>query len=479
LEKEKKLAFCFELFYNKKKCISKTHMKNLSFLFCILFSFTSFCTTTEGFLEDVIDDLVVAENSESVEGISATAGNGSVILIWNSKRNSQGEEAEFYRIYYGTKSVESEEAETYESQVDTIDNVPSIKIDELENNSKYYFSITAFFRDGSETPSSKEVFGTPIGNLEETIQESPVVISAEAMKKNLVRISFSEDIILPEENAELAFAISEDEAEGSILEVKWARYDVDPDTTDEIFSDVVMETLQDQEAGKSYRITVSAQITDIEGNPIESGTTDSAVFSGFNEGYTPVPEKNEQNEEEEQVEEDTPQDQPPADPVKEEEIFIVSDDEGPLHSAATEEQERYEPANENTGQDTKAPEDVTNLIATFKARLTDFLVTLSWTPSVNSDNDLDDQLVYRSEDKGKNWGSGVSLGSETTKTDIPEEPLTEITYKITTVDTSGNESVGAIRSVSLPSLPSTGGGALISLGIAFIGAGIRKWRKDK
>lgn len=399
------------------------------------------------------------EVSETVEGISATAGNGSVILIWNSKHNDDGDEAKKYRIEYGTKSVQEGESEMYEDSEETIDNVPSIKIDDLENNTSYYFTIIAIYEDGSETHPSEEVSATPISELAQNISDTPVVISAEAAGNNVIRVLFSEDIILPEENPELAFAVNDESDPDTLLEVTNVAYDTDPSSGEEILSDVLVTTTEQQQELTRYRVTVSAQITDTDGNPIESGSTDSAVFDAYEGDDEVISQMIDEGDEEE---------------------FVFDDEEGltldDILNELEEEEELF--IDDGNGTDFTPPEDITNLMASFKARLSDFLVTLSWTPSIDSAGDLDDQLLYRSEDRGDQWSIGVSLGKNTDTTNIPEQPETEVTYKITTTDVAGNESVGAIRSISLPALPATGGGLLLlTAGIALAGVGLRNMKK--
>lgn len=133
---------------------------------------------------------------------------------------------------------------------------------------------------------------------------------------------------------------------------------------------------------------------------------------------------------------------------------------------------------EEKEKDTTAPEDISNLKADYRAQEENYLVTLKWTPSVDSAGDLDDQLFYRSETEGKKWEEGESLGAKAIKTTQEEAPETEISYKITTKDTSGNESAGVIRDVKLPALTKTGTGDLIIFSI-LIGIGLRVLMRNR
>lgn len=458
--------------------------------------FSFFAPVQASFFDESIDDIVAAASSDTVEGLSVTPGNGSAILIWNTKYDTEGEEAAQYRVEYGTESVVAEEVTKYESQETTFDNIPSIKIEDLENDTRYYFSVVALFSDGSETPLSDEVTTTPISELEQRLSETPIVISAEAVDNETIRVLFSEDIRLPEENSELAFVVTEDVDESSVLEVDSVGYDADEDTGEETKQDVLVKISTPQTEGVSYRITVSAQITDTEGNAIESGSTDSAVFTGTSEPPSVLAE--------ELTGEEGNQEDGMYDPEAEGlegligELDGIGDEADGAFSeiipnaigegitledilSGLDEDSSVTESTAFDGSDTTPPEDITNLTHTLKARLTDYLVQLSWTASQNSAGDLDDQLLYRSEKEedevGTTWENPMSLGKDATSTEVAEKPETDVVYKITTTDVAGNESVGVIRSIRIPRLPETGNILLIAAGIALAGAGMRRIRK--
>src|SRR5574341_208953 len=94
--------------------------------------------------------------------------------------------------------------------------------------------------------------------------------------------------------------------------------------------------------------------------------------------------------------------------------------------------------------DTKAPEDVTNLAGTagYTASQGNF-ITLTWTPSINSTNDLADQIVY--VDSGTGYDAGTPLGKTvTTYTKTGLADATKYKFKITVKDTLGHESQGVV-----------------------------------
>lgn len=442
----------------------KTNMKKitLSVIFTFVLTIISPFYTQAFFAEDI--DSIVAENSgDTVQNVSATPGNGSVILIWDAKQNPSGQDATSYRVEYGTASVEGGVASEYELQQTTVDSYPTLKIDDLTNGTKYYFSVIALFSDGSETNRSAEVSATPLADLNQEMSDTPLVVSAEARTENSFVVFFSEDIVLPEENPESAFAVSPEESPDTLLEVISAEYDINKNGEKQL-GDVLVTLADPTENGTSYRVTASAQIVDLDGNPIESGSTDSAVFVGVaHASAEPVAA--------------TPSNDTNAlgDGITLEEILSSLADETSSSPEQAAEEKNTADIDPN---DTTPPEDITDLTATVKARLIDFLVTLKWKASQNSAGDLADQILYRSENKGDLWEQGKSLGKDTTKTAVVEQPETEITYKITTKDVNGNESVGVIRSVRIPMLPETGAGFAFVGALAMAGAmGVRRRMK--
>ncbi len=422
------------------------------------------------FFEDNVEEIIAQANSDTVEGVSATAGNGLVFLIWNTKKNEDGEEATGYRVEYGPKSVEAGAAEEYASSKETDDTIPSIKIEDLTVDTEYFFTVIAIFSDDSETPPSDEVSATPLGDMEQAPDEAPIVISAEALSRSQVSVVFSEDITLPTSNAELAFAIELENDDSTIIDVLGAEYAADLDTGVKDQSEVILTT-KDLSVEESYRVTVSAQIVDENDNPIESGSTDNAVFEGSDGDpidLTPLL----------LLEEDTVEEHPAAS------IDSEVDLNQELAALLDGEKEEGVPQDElfpwdAEEEDTTPPEDISNLMASYVARLKDYLVTLTWNSSPDTAKDLDDQLFYRSTTGGKKWDPAQSLGKTTTKKQIAEQPETEITYRITTKDVAGNESVGIIRAVSLPALPATGPVSLVAAGIALAGSSLRFLRKKK
>ncbi len=394
-------------------------------------------TPVGAFFNENVDALVATASSDTVSNVLATAGNENIILMWDPKVNDKEEEAVKYRIDYGTKSVAKGLAPKYEFSRETPDSLPGDKISDLKNGTEYFLTVTAIFEDKTESAPSAEISATPASDLTKSILSAPVVSSAKANEGTVVEITFSEEVKLPE-NPESAFFITNEKTNETIA--------ISGAALTEESKKVIVELEKGLVKGDNYRITASAKITDIEGNPIESGSTDSATFVGTDE-----------------VSHSAAND-------------FVAEEENTAKEPTTDATAEV-PSSETTEKDTTPPEDVTNFVSSFKARLTDFLVTLNWTASLNTAGDIDYQVLYRSENNGQKWDNGRVVSAEKTSTTNPEKPETEITYKLTVKDKAGNESVGAIRSVSLPALPATGSGIALIGGIALLGAATRKFFK--
>ena len=99
-----------------------------------------FATVTQiEFLKDIVSEETRADTQ--VKGLAATAGDGEVTLVWESVKNITG-----YTVKYGTdKSALNQSAAA---------NTNRTVISGLENNTPYYFQVTAVNGDWSGTPSA-------------------------------------------------------------------------------------------------------------------------------------------------------------------------------------------------------------------------------------------------------------------------------------------------------------------------------------
>jgi hypothetical protein len=394
------------------------------------------------------------QEPQNVNNVEAeTAGPTSIKVTWDQAFDVEEAPVDHYRIYYGTASVQEGEAPSYDVEVDTPDNTPSYVLTDLETDTPYYISVTAIDNNDIESLEySIETSATPTEAGEEGTEEgdttSPSVSNVMAPDKNHVLVGFSEPVKLPELLPEATFTIAEQINPTNFLEITDARiFEEDPEG-----KTVILETA-DQTKNVNYIVTASVAITDLAGNPIVSGTTDSGLFLGSDlepEAVAVTPD-------EEPSDEETDENETSAEELLNEAVEDV--------------------AEEVSEEDTTPPEDITNLILDFKESLDKFIVVMQWTPSINSAKDLVDQILYRSMDRGETYGSGTSLGPDVTSHEVPNlEGGKEYTFKITTKDAAGNESVGVVKSIRLPQT-GLGIGALLIGSALTAGYGLRRRKK--
>lgn len=392
---------------------------------------------------------LAANEPENVNNVSAVSKDATTLTVsWDESKDFEGNPVDHYRIYYGTKSVQGEDAPSYEMEVDTPDNATTYDLGSLIENTPYYLSITAIDDlDIESIEYSIEATGTPMA-AEESGEDTtaPTVMKVTAMDKNHVLIGFSEEVKLPELLAEAAFTINEQINQANLLEVISAmQYEGDPEN-----KTIILETA-DQVKNVNYIVTASVAITDLAGNPIISGSTDSGLFVGSDQGVAPVAEE-----------------PPVEEPVAEEPV--VEEPAGDLLDELITDAEET---------DITPPEDITNLVLSFTEQLEKFVISMNWTASLNTAKDLVDQIVYMSMDRGASYDAGNSLGAVATTHQIPDlEGGKEYTFKVTTKDASGNESVGVVKSIRLPQT-GFGAGMLVLASAAAASQGLRrKKRKD-
>ena len=184
-----------------------------------------------------------------------------------------------------------------------------------------------------------------------------------AIDNQSVQVIFNEGIDLSTTTAETAFTITAYADSNEYLNVINLDYDV----TDAEFKTVLVTTAE-QEEGKNYIITAGVSITNLAGDPVISGVYDTGFFEGS--GIV----------------------------VSEETILTASTVTTETGSLTTEE------------ADLTPPENITDLMITQKLlELNEYLVTLTWTPSINSTGDLLDQILYKSLNRGQTYNAGTSL----------------------------------------------------------------------
>lgn len=469
-----------------------------------------------------------------VERLSAIPGDSSITLKWDAAFDETGVAG--YKIYYGTKEVTASNNAAYENTVDA-KNVLVYRVGDLQNGTKYWVAVTAYDVAGNESASySPYVGATPhamivadattpasetttaikkdatvavaggVGSAGDPATEAPRVVKAEALDKNHVRVTFSEQVVLPQVKPENAFSIQDN---FSYLFLKTTS--VTQDVTDTSGVSFIVATEETQIPTSEYIVTVSSDVQDVAGTPISSGTSDTASFTGSAAAAAPatataaaattptVP-----------VADATSPSAPDAfgiatvtasndttvkvsftkpavlhvDPTENFSVYqkddaskklavsaIVVDDnkKDVLISTAQQSPISYvvkvtDVLDENGAvlaegkdtfdfagasgavADTTPPEDVTGFVIRMAKQL---MVKLGWKGSKNSAGDLVDYVLYRSTDAGKNYGMITSLGKENTAYELNESAPGSYYYKITAKDATGNESKGVVTKVRL------------------------------
>ena len=377
---------------------------------------------------------LAANEPENVNNVSAVSKDDVTLTVsWDESKDYLGEAVDHYRIYYGTESVQGGDASSYEVEVNTPNNATSYDLSGLTTDQIYYLSVTAIDNLGTESLEySIETSGTPVIGAQTTSNEDtvpPTVVNVIAADKNHVLVGFSEVVTLPELLPEAAFTITEQINANNVLEVMNAEiYTEDPEN-----KTIVLETA-DQTKDINYIVTASVAITDLAGNPIVSGNTDSGLFLGSDLASSIVSEEGSSNETNTTETETTGND-------------VAETNNDPAEALLNE-----TPGQDNTETtDITAPEDITNLVLSFTEQLEKFAIHMSWTASLNTAKDLVDQIMYMSMDRGTSYDAGTPLGPDASSHDVTNlEGGKEYTFKITTKDASGNESVGVVKSIRLP-----------------------------
>ncbi|MFA6992912.1 MAG: fibronectin type III domain-containing protein, partial [Candidatus Gracilibacteria bacterium] len=84
-----------------------------------------------------------------VENVQAEALNATVSLAWDAATDNTAVTG--YQVYYGLTSV-TETGQSYDEHVD-VGNVLEYTVDELTNDTTYYFSVIAYDAAGNESAS--------------------------------------------------------------------------------------------------------------------------------------------------------------------------------------------------------------------------------------------------------------------------------------------------------------------------------------
>jgi len=479
-----------------------------------------------------------APANDGVEGVKVKeVGDSEVTLQWDVATDNVGVKG--YYVYYADKSVLSNsDKDEYDEKVD-VGNVITYTVTGLTNDTKYYFAITAYDAAGNESESySMEVSATPsekTGAGSGKDSTAPTVALATAVNSTTAKVIFSEKVKLPKTNPATAFNLKD-----VISEKILAVTDAEIDSKDSTGKTVLLTTAK-QEKGKKYELTVGIAVTDLSGNPIKSGTSDTAVFTGSDKEANAKPAA---SEEKITLKSIKVIDEAGIEVQFSDEIrlsvnpldnFIIAEKENSKKRlgiksvilnkkdkskvlVVTEPQSNVEyviiasdvvskdgspiDLNKNTAQfkgsvsgdpkedtDTGDEKEKDTPIEdkTAPAEITgltakvnkDASVRLTWIASKDSGKDIDDQILYISTDGGKTYDRGRSIGGLATKFDVKGLSVaTTYTFKITTKDDSGNESKGASVVAKISTLPKTGP-SLTILAMGSLAAGYIVQRRKK
>lgn len=233
-----------------------------------------------------------------VETLSAKAGNASVDLTWSAATDNVAVTG--YTVYYGLDEVTSANTAKYTTHVDTTGTDTKYTVKGLTNGKKYYFAVTA--RDAAKNESdsySPYISAVPMsGVMADTTggaaaagttvvtakpgadTTAPTVTKAEALNKNQVRVTFSEAVKLPVKDPQKSFTVQDNITYETLLTKAVVPDPDDKDVKDGKPGKAFILDTDDQAPNSEYIITAGISIEDLAGNPINSGTSDFASFTG-------------------------------------------------------------------------------------------------------------------------------------------------------------------------------------------------------
>lgn len=465
------------------------------------------------------------EKPSSVNNLEGTAYNEAAKITWDEATDNVGIKG--YQVHYGLTAV-TETGQKYDETIDA-GNVTEYLLTELENDKKYYFSIIAYDAAGNESERwADELSLTPdkdAGDYKDEV--APKVSSAESLNKSEVKVVFSEEIVIPTEDSQDAFEIEDDDELTPLVITK-----AEMDTEDETNKTVILTT-EEQKDGVTYKLTATMAIEDKAGNPVVSGTSDTAIFAGtgtekptedetgpevvdvtsednthvlvnFNETVklSIDPSENfsiaEKDDETKTLTvlavELVPNDENTEDagavvvtsPQEDKEyVLTVSDltDEADNEIQETKnsaifqgiaEEVSDDTNGDDTNEDTTPPKDVKELLADVAEKAEKYIVKLSWVIPEENKGDSSKQVVYLSKDN-KKYDKKADIDPEAKEYSVEELEAGEYYFKLTQKDAANNESEGVIKKVTLAK---TGPGVVGLIAVSLIlGRVVSKKRK--
>lgn len=457
-----------------------------------------------------------ADNKEpsDVENIKVTPYNASVKVTWDAAVDDTAVTG--YQVHYGKTPVTGE-GQSYE-KVKDVGNVEEAMITGLENDKAYYFSVIAYDAAGNESISwgmPVNATATPKANIAGGEDETaPTVSKAEAQNKEEVKVEFSEAVVLPTEDPQDAFTIENDDNFEPLVVIA-----AEMDEEDEDGKTVILTTAVQTE-GNNYTLTVGIDVKDEAGNPIISGTSDTAAFEGSG---TEKPAEDETAGGVEVVKVDVVDNthitinfdkavvlsiDPSKDftiktkeaPNKTVEILgvelgensqgvkdaaaiittgpmeavsyvvaatnkLLDADGNPLNPEKNSGEFRGVAAAVENPEDIVPPSDVAKFLASSMMEAEKYVVKLTWEKVQAANADAVKQTVYMSQD-GTQYAKKADLDAEATEYEVKNLEAGDYWFKLTQTDAAGNESNGKIVKVSLAETgPEMAGLLLLSIGV--------------
>jgi len=440
----------------------------------------------------------------SVSGVTAAPGDSSITLSWDAATDNVG--VTDYKINYGMLSGQ------YTMPPIFTGDVLEYTVTGLSNGTTYFFAISAVDEAGHESEEySYEVTATPSNG--ETLSGDttpPTVVNALAIGPSKVMVTFSEDIQLPE-NSFTAVTIAEAESAELVNLIDVTVSETDPsivivDTgtlTDGLsYAFTASSSIQDLEGNavssgtsdsafftgtsqvlSSETIASSLQesaVPEDEGDdePLQIDTVDvldlKSIDLYFSESVV-LPELTDEESEANPMfvihmdgnEADAltihsaiPDvlDNSLVHIATEEEMTInttyvllvdhVEDGDGNAINEEIYGRVQFQSSEPVDGDDVTPPADITELEASVQE---DRTIDLTWVASINTDNDLDEYMLFSSTDDGATYTDGVSISASSTSYTVEDlEMGSTYTFKIAALDNSGNESDGVVTTIALP-----------------------------
>jgi hypothetical protein len=430
----------------------------------------------------------VLEPPSDVRNVTATAKDKAVLLEWDEATDEDGIVVR-YIVYYGVTPV-TDEGGSYDQEIDTQSDALSYEVTNLVNDDTYYFGVTAVDEQGNESELySVEVSATPTAGSGSSSGNdgSPILQNAVHTAPNKILVVMSEPVQLDEPTE--AFELTED-ATGNNIAVLNALVNSQQVTL------IIDPSLL--EVDEIYRVTATTGVTDFDGNPVSSGIVDSVEFRA-QENFEAPPEEEaiEEEEEEEVLLDEEPlivaEPEETAEPATPDDFgtFFLDDQndssetadfldsllspENPINNLESEELEplTVSPSTPDVPESTSdlssapdqiPPQDARNISAD-TSNFQSGEVLVQWTPAVDLDNDIKDQVLYTRVGLGA-WDQGLSLGKDITQAKISVQPNQNYQIRLVTIDQSGNESFGAPFEFSTTLSQSGGGqGTVIALSV--------------